>query len=119
MGDLFFLIKMTIYTVIVVILLQVKVGPTTLEQKLQELTHHSQLAGHIQGVAQGAAHFIGVQYNRITGHVQSKYIEQHSSSQRPGERLNVKLKELKKSLNKKWEKAEESIDSELSDQPPH
>lgn len=112
MGDLLFVIKMTIYTLILVVILQVKIGPTTLEQKLYNLTHQSQLAGAIQGVAQGAATFIGVQYNRATGHLKSKFIKQHSSDQRPGERLKVKLNELKKSINDKWEQSEEEKNEE-------
>lgn len=117
MGDLFFMVKMMVYTLIIVVILQVKVGPTTLEQKLQNLTHHSQLASQIQGVAQGAATFIGIQYNRATGHLNSKYIEKHSSSQRPGERLKVKLKELKESLNKKWDEHEKETSKAPIEEP--
>ena len=106
MGDLFFVLKMTIYTLVMIVLLQVKIGPTTLEQKLYEFTHHSQVAGTMQNVAQGAATFLGVQYNKVTGHINSNYIKKHSSSQRPGERLTGKFKELKDSINRKWEETE-------------
>lgn len=106
MGDLFFLLRMTVYTLIFVMIMQVKIGETTLEQRVIEVTHHSQMAGLLQGVAQGAATFIGNQYDRFTGHFHSKYIEQHSKSQRPGHRLKAQLRELKKSINKKWEKVE-------------
>ena len=106
MGDLFFLIRMTIYTLVFVMFLQIKVGDNTLEQKVIEFTHHSQIAGTMQSVAQGAATFVGIQYNRATSHLNSKYIEQHSKTQRPGNRLKNQLQELKKSINKKWEEAE-------------
>lgn len=115
MGDLFFVIRMTIYTLILVVIMQVKVGPTTLEQKVYEFTHHSQLAGSIQKVAQGAASFIGVQYRQLTGQMQSKYIEQLSASQRPGERLKAKIQELKKSMNKKWEENKSEISDQIED----
>ncbi len=103
MGDLFFVVKMMVYTLILVVILQVKVGPTTLEQKLQRLTHQSELAGTLQEVAQGAATFLGAQYNRLAGQINSKYIQKHSASQIPGQRLNNKLRELKQSINQKWE----------------
>ena len=110
MGDLFFLIKMSIYTVIIVIAMQVKIGPTTIEQKVIEFTHHSQLAGNLQQVAQGAASFIGVQYNRVIGHVNSKYIKQHSRDQIPGERLKAKIEDIKASLKRNWKtKKEEAV----------
>lgn len=106
MGDLFFLIRMTVYTLIFVMIMQIKIGTSTLEQKVIHITHESQMAGVFQNIAQGAATFIGVQYNRATDHLNSRYIEQHSSAQRPGQRLKTQLKELKKSINKKWEDAE-------------
>ncbi len=109
MGDLFFILKMMIYTLVLVVILQVKVGSTTLEQKLQSITHQSQLAGAVQGVAQGAATFIGVQYNKLAGKINSKYIEKHSSSNRPGSRLKNKFQELKESLNEKWEEEKNEI----------
>ena len=106
MGDLFFLLRMTIYTLVFVMFMQVKIGDSTLEQRVIHFTHHSQIAGTMQSVAQGAATFIGIQYNRATSHLNSKYIEQHSKTQRPGNRLKNQLQELKKSINKKWEDAE-------------
>ena len=110
MGDLFFVIKMSIYTLVLIIILQVKVGPTTLEQKLYNVTHQSELAGVIQGVAQGAAHFIGVQYNHLAGRVKNtKFLKQHSSTHRPGDRLKNKFEELKTSINQKWEEKKDQI----------
>ena len=109
MGDFFFILRMLVYTFIMVVILQVKVGPTTLEEKLYGFTHESQLAGTLQGVAQGAATFIGVQYNRLAGKIHSQYIEQHSSSQRPGERLQSKLREIKSSMNEKWKDVETKL----------
>ena len=116
MGDLFFLLKMTIYTLIIVVVLQVKIGPTTLEQKVVELTHNSQMAGVLQNVAQGAATFIGVQYNRVTGHVKSKYIDQHRGNQIPGERLKVKLNEWKKSINSRWDEEKKTVSRLVEEQ---
>jgi hypothetical protein len=115
MGDLFFVLKMMIYTLILVVLLQVKVGPTTMEQKLQHLTHNSQLAGTLQAVAQGAATFVGAQYNRLAGSIHSKYIKKHSADNRPGERLQMKLDQLKESLNKKWE--QETVERSMKEEP--
>ena len=121
MGDLFFILRMMIYTFFLVIIMQVKVGPTTIEEKVINFTHHSEMAGMMQNVAQGAAKFIGVSYRKATGHLKSRYMEQYSQKEQPGERLKTRLNELKESLNKKWdekiqsenklpEKMEESLD---------
>lgn len=115
MGDLLFVLKMVVYTLVLVIILQVKVGPTTLEQKLHSFTHESQIAGTLQIVAEGAARFIGAQYNNFTGHLKSRFINQHSSSQRPGDRLQSKFKELKESINKHWDRIDTKADDEESE----
>jgi hypothetical protein len=113
MGDILFFIKMLIYTFILVIILQIKVGPTTLEQKMYEVTHQSEVAGVLQNVAQGAAKFFGVQYKKISGQVKSKYFDQLSSSQRPGDRLKNKYQELKDSINKHWAEEEKEKAKEM------
>lgn len=114
MGDLFFVIKMCIYTLVIVVLMQVKIGPTTIEQKVIEITHQSQLAGVLQGVAQGAAAFIGDQYKAMRGQVNSQFIEQHSASQIPGERLKAKVEEIKKSLKKDWVDKKDQIKEKIN-----
>ena len=103
MGDIFFILRMAFYTLVLVIIMQVKIGPTTLEQKVIQLTHNSQAAGVIQGVAQGAVAFIGVQYNQATKHLKSQFIKDHGANNQPGTRLQEKLSELKESINKKWD----------------
>lgn len=121
MGDLFFILKMSVYTVIIVVLMQVKIGSTTVEQKVMEFTHQSQLAGSLQGVAQGAATFIGLQYKKIRGQVNSQYIKQHSRDQIPGERLKAKVEEIKESLKKNWKdkktEAQQEFDNALTETP--
>ena len=108
MGDIFFIIRMAFYTLVLVIIMQVKIGSTTIEQKVIDITHNSQAAGVLQGFTQGAATFIGIQYNRATGHLKSRFIKEHSSDNRPGSRLQEKLSELQDSINKKWEEHEKS-----------
>lgn len=124
MGDLFFVIKMTVYTLILVILMQIKIGSTTLEQKVIEVTHHSQLAGYLQEVAQGAATFVGNQYTRLTGKIKkTPFVEKYSSGQKPGERLKHQWKSLQKSIRDKWKDHEatqtrKTEKSSLENQPP-
>ncbi len=115
MGDLLFILKMTVYTVIIVIIMQVKIGSTTIEQKAIELTHNSQIAGVLQSVAQGAVTFVGVQYNRATGHLKSGFFDKHKSSNQPGSRLQEKMLEIKKSVNEKWEQYEKKSEDIITE----
>lgn len=105
MGDLFFIIKMAIYTFIIVVIMQVKVGSTTLESRVIELTHRSEVGQSLQKVAESAAAFIGIQYRKAASHFKGRYFERNSSSQIPGQRLREKIKSWK-------EKTKETLESE-------
>lgn len=119
MGDLFFILKMTVYTLIIVVVMQVKIGTTTIEQKVIAFTHQSQLAGALQGVAQGAATFVGDQFKAIKSQINSKYIDQHSDDQIPGQRLKSKMEDIKKSLKADWDlkknQVEEFVEEKIKD----
>ena len=102
MGDLFFVIKMGVYTFLLVILMQIKVGSTTIEQRVIEFTHHSTLAGHMQEVAEGAAHFFGVKYDWVLKKLKKPISDKISGENLTGQRLSNKLKEWKTTLNDQW-----------------
>lgn len=57
MGTIFFVIKAAVLTVIVVMLLQVKIGPTTVEQKSHQFLRESAAIDVLRGVADGAVSF--------------------------------------------------------------
>ena len=98
MGDLFFIIRMSVYTLIIVLIMQIKIGPQTVEQKVINFTHKSQFAGVIQEVAQGAVAFLGIQYNNIAGKVSTEFFKTHGQEQAPGKRLQSKLQSFKNSI---------------------
>ncbi len=105
MGDLFFIIKMAIYTFIIVIIMQIKVGTTTLESRVIELTHRSEVGQSLQKVAESAAAVIGIQYRKVASHFKGRYFERNSSSQIPGQRLREKFKSWQ-------EKTQETLEQE-------
>ena len=106
MGDLFFVIKMFIYTLILVVFMQVKVGTTTVEEKILYWTHQSELAGNFQNIAQGAIRFMSDQIYWFKGKVQGKVMDKIDGSSRPGSRLKSKVKEIKDNFNKQFESEE-------------
>ncbi len=119
MGDLFFIIKMIIYTFVLVLMMQIKIGGSTLEEKVIRFTHQSSTAHFFQKTAQGGATFIGHQYNRFVGKMSSDFVNKHKPSQIPGQRLTEKYKEIKESLRDQWDESSKSKvkkDSELSEE---
>jgi len=91
MGDIFFFLKMIVFTVLLVFVLQVKIGPTTLEEKVMSWTHKSEFSKVIQGVAAGGIKAIGIGYDKVRGLVTEKVSKEYSDSQAPGGRLKSTL----------------------------
>lgn len=54
MGEFFFVIKMFVFTVFLVVLLQIKIGPHTLEERSIAWIHESALVDSLRNVASGA-----------------------------------------------------------------
>jgi len=108
MGDLFFMLKMVFYTFFLVLMMQIKIGGTTLEEKVIRFTHHSSTAHFFQKTAQGGATFLGHQYNKFVGNMSSEFFNKHKPSQVPGHRLKEKYKEIKESLRDQWDESSKS-----------
>lgn len=115
MGDLFFIIRMSIYTVIIVLVMQIKIGTQTVEDRVINFTHRSQFSSVIQEFAQGAVTFIGIQYNTVASKVSSQFIKQHSREQRPGQRLKAKLERLKSSIRNRVSDEKMNIENGIED----
>lgn len=54
MGDIIFVIKTLVVTVALVVVMQIKVGPQTIEQRALAWIHHSVAVEQLQEVAAGA-----------------------------------------------------------------
>ena len=113
MGDLFFIIRMGLYTVIIVLIMQIKIGPQTVEQKVVNFTHKSQFSAVIQEFAQGAVAFLGVQYNNISGKVSTQFFRNHGQEQTPGSRLESKLNSFKNSIRSRVRDEKTKIENDV------
>jgi hypothetical protein len=54
MGDIIFVIKTLVVTVALVVMMQIKIGPQTIEQRALAWIHHSVAVEQLQEVAAGA-----------------------------------------------------------------
>ena len=115
MGDIFFILRMAVYTVIIVLIMQVKIGPQTVEDRVIDFTHRSQFSSVIQNFAQGAVTFIGHQYNNLTGKVNTKFFKQHAKDQVPGQRLKNKMNDWKESFKNNFKEHEEKLKKNKED----
>jgi glycine cleavage system protein P-like pyridoxal-binding family len=110
MGDIFFVIKMMVYTFFVVVLMQVKIGSQTLEERAIDLTHRSQIGQSLQSVAQSGVQIISYQYQKMMGKVDLKFVKPPSLDQIPGQRLKAKIQTWKEDRKKDLHSLTESDD---------
>ena len=111
MGDIFFVIRMCVYTTLIVLVMQIKIGSTTLEEKVTDWTHRSEFSVVVRELAEGAVSFLGVGYNRAIQNINSSFSRNHSSDQIPGQRLQKKIEKTKSFLKEQFSESEE--DTEL------
>ena len=102
MGDFFFFIKMIVFTLVLVLVLQVKIGPTTLEQKVMTWTHKSEFSEVVQNVAESAIRAMGIGYSRVKGLLGSKSSATSAVFDAPGSRLKSTIDDSKDYLQKKF-----------------
>lgn len=86
MSDLFFVLKMTIMTFIIVIIMQVKFGASTVEQQTMNWVRTSNVVAPLHEVAQGAMVFLRQGFRQLTGSVSSKAGSLLDSENVPGKR---------------------------------
>ena len=65
MGDLFFFIKMVLFTFALMMLMQAKIGTRTVEENVLQWTQRSEIAQEVKKVAEGAIAITSKAYARI------------------------------------------------------
>jgi len=110
MGDIFFFIKMLIFSFILILVLQVKIGEKTLEEKSMDYISQSSVLPVMQGVADGGVKVIGKVWNNTMKIFGGKITGIFNTDNIPGKRtLGIKMERSKKYLAEKVKEAENKI----------
>lgn len=110
MGSLIFFIKTMAITLIVVVLLQIKVGNETLEDKTLHFVYTSDLTTPLREAAEGGVVFIRDLWNKIAGNINTEFSRAIESKNRPGERrIGINLERSKEYLKEKSQRAAEVV----------
>lgn len=123
MGDIFFFLKMLVFTVVFILMMQIKIGPTTVEQKALHWIHTTSVMKPVHEVAQGGVIAIKSLWKDIVGSIDSNVKRTFNSDSVPGKRsLGIELKRsqayLKEAAAKAKEKAKDVVSEEIKkDQP--
>ena len=106
MSELFLIAKAMVLTVVVVIVMQVKVGDYTLEEKAKIYALSSPIAEPIMDIAKGGAKVVTHGWGKLLGLMGSNISSFFNGDGTPGERtFNINLDRSKKYLNEVAEKA--------------
>ena len=111
MGNIFYVLKIGIVTVLVIVIMQINIGQETLENKAENFIRQSSIMEPIRQVADGGFVVAKNLYRKVVESIDSVVTQQFRSENAPGKR---KLVELKRSLafQKEQEQKKENSYSE-------
>ena len=125
MSELFFIIKSFVLTILIVILMQVKVGETTIEEKTLMWIESSPVVLPLQEVVEGGVKVARETWKTVFGNLNSKFFNSVKEKNTPGKRdLNLVLERsqeyLRNQADKLKEKAKETAQAaqESFETPP-
>lgn len=125
MSEMFFVIKVFIFTLVVVAVMQVKVGDRNIEQRSQSWLHSSSLVHVLNSVSVGAGkvftdsyHYVGNKLSAIENKADTSKIantskKQSSFSFKHGLDIRHELHQAKEKIEEEASKASDEIKSEL------
>lgn len=117
MGDLFFLIKTLIGTFVIVVLLQIKVGNSTVEHYVMDWIHNSEMAEPIQEAAHGGVVFIRESWKKLTAGIDTGFSKSLNRDNIPGSRsLGISMERSKAYLREQAQRATDKIKAEVAEQ---
>ena len=113
MGDLIFFVKTVLITFIILTIMQIKVGERTLEQKALVFGHSSTYARPIQEVAQGGVIFIRQIWRKVSGSLNTKFMQKFDSDQAPGKRaLGIQIERSKRFLADQARRTQKEVNTQ-------
>lgn len=114
MGSIFFVLKCLVFTVVLVILMQIRIGGTTLEEKALHWTHNSSVMQPIQQVADGSVKALREGWKKTYQWISAPF-SNWGGKEWPGQRsLKVNWERSEKVIAEQAKKAKEKAKEQLS-----
>ena len=110
MGEVFFVIKTMVITIVVVMLLQIKIGSRTIEQSSMVWIHESAVVESLRGVADGAVKIISKGFGSV-----KSVVSDHVSAETKASSFELKRSEAyyREQWRRKQPRFEHADDSTL------
>lgn len=109
MSELFFFLKCFVMALVFIVLLQIRMGDSTLEDRAMSWVRQSSLVQPLQEVAQGGVTVIREGWKGLANKVGSKFNSTFSSDQFPGAR----------SINLQWERSRAALREQVDRAKDH
>jgi len=110
MSDLFHIAKSIILTLVIVVILQIKVGEFTLEQSVVHWAQQSSIITPVQQVADGGLKVLRELWHNTLGKINSKFFNQIDNSNTPGHRsLGITLQRSKEFFKEEAHRAKAAV----------
>lgn len=110
-GDLLFFLKVIFITALVVVLMQIRIGKNTLEERATLWAQDSIVMEPLNQVAAGGVIFIRETWKKLTSGINTKFTKSLNRDQIPGSRtLGIKLERSKQFLKENAQKAAEQAE---------
>ena len=104
MGEIFFVIKTFVITLVVVLLLQIKIGPQTIDEKIHASIQASQLAAPLEETVKGGVLMLEHGYRKLISLFNHSLKEKINQENAPGNRFNMpEIKRYSKEVSEKVE----------------
>lgn len=111
-----FFIKSLLFTFLLVILLQIRVGDFTLEERATLWAQKSVLIQPLELVAQGATKVVRDSWRRVTGNINTRFWQSVSNHNQPGaRRLVPELKRSQEYIEEKVRKLQAQENQEVGE----
>lgn len=91
MGDFLFVLKTLVITIVLVLLMQIKIGTATIEQHSLAWIQNSAITDTLRSVAQGAVKATVQGYRWMSSAFDTNVGKRFSKENEPGSRLSIKL----------------------------
>jgi hypothetical protein len=99
MGEVFFVLKTMVITIVVVMILQIKIGSSTIEQKSLTWIHESVVVESLRGVADGAVKIFSKGFNSVRSAVTDRVSDGVSTETKAA---NFQLKRTEAYYREQW-----------------
>lgn len=116
MSELFFVIKTFLFTIVIVLMMQIKIGDSTIEQSSHSFIQKSAITGWLQEAAAGGIVLIQRGAAQASGFLRDHFGKGQEEAKKVGGRLKFEFERSKEALSSQAKEAHKKIKNEIEDQ---